>query len=275
MIPGEKGYLGLTLTSMKGDKGPKPAVRSEYGLTTVGYQLYLHGGQGSKLYSNITGCQVENTDVEWKGVRNDGDHCNFPDSTRQGHSFHAFNRHLIIFGGAGPYNPISHRKLSYNDIWVYSLDQDQYYEFHPNAMREDETERFDFLRAASTQIMIDPFEWRQQRQLAMLEYPSVRAYHASCVFGGGMFLHGGTDSRQGCQVLMDWHCFDFGLGVWIKISILELIRDIHGNQTVSQRPFMKQKKCHSMTPVYDTNLPQHVKWSRIMWGYNSEQLAVF
>jgi hypothetical protein len=55
--------------------------------------------------------------------------------------------------------------------------------------------------------------------------PFERGYHASCVYGPALIVHGGTGSYPGANPFSDWHMFDFGLGVWIEVQCLTVPKE--------------------------------------------------
>ena len=109
-------------------------------MCSIGYPFYICGGQGSKVYSDIRKLTVDGTAIDWKIVRNDGDDSNFPESMRNGHSFHQIGQYFFIFGGVGPYSKVTFRKTSRNDLIVYDLMEDKYIEFNDKTFDKDETD---------------------------------------------------------------------------------------------------------------------------------------
>jgi len=61
------------------------------------------------------------------------------------------------------------------------------------------------------------------REKSRIDAPSPRSFHASCVYGPGLIIHGGVNSDQGAKSTSDWNLFDFGLVCWIRIKCVETI----------------------------------------------------
>lgn len=61
------------------------------------------GGQGSKLFSDVRSLSVGSETAEWFLDRADVTDTEF--ECRIGHSFVAWERFLVIFGGCGAFNP--------------------------------------------------------------------------------------------------------------------------------------------------------------------------
>jgi hypothetical protein len=60
--------------------------------------------------------------------------------------------------------------------------------------------------------------------LSAIYAPEPRAWHAGCVIGAGLFIHGGqgisTVNLNKSVILPDFHLFDLGLFSWIKLNIV-------------------------------------------------------
>lgn len=69
--------VGVLYSKLSDCKGQKPSVRADFGLCSVGYPFFIHGGQGSKLFSDIREFSVDGNLIEWKLTRTDGDDFNF------------------------------------------------------------------------------------------------------------------------------------------------------------------------------------------------------
>ena len=69
--------------------------------------------------------------------------------------------------------------------------------------------------AVSMQAKPEHDVWMSLRKKAVSDVPEARAHHAGCVFGAGLFIHGG----EGNKTLSDWNLFDFGLQVWMNCEV--------------------------------------------------------
>ena len=96
------------------------------------------------------------------------------------------------------------------------------------------------------------------RKKAVKDAPEARAHHAGCVFGAGLFVHGGL-SGEGNKTLSDWNLFDFGLQVWINCEVEEILPD------ESLQKFSYARKSHPLTPVIEPKLTNGKELTRLLW----------
>lgn len=119
-------------------------------------------------------------------------------------------------------------------------------------------------------VLKDRKLWENTKDLAWQEPPSPRAFMGSCVFGAGLFIYGGIDSFPCAKVESDWHCFDFGLGCWVRVYAKELVNTATGVRLI---PLQKHRKMHSLTAAIDPDMP--ALRSRLPWIQHSSGLYMF
>lgn len=113
----------------------------------------------------------------------------------------------------------------------------------------------------------DPEGWKRARDMGAKIPCEARAYHVSAVLGAGLFVHGGV-SGETQELLDDWHLFDCGLGVWIKVTI-------HDGEGDEQPPFVLKRKMHSLSPMVDPNISSEKASTRMCWTQPVEELTEF
>lgn len=106
----------------------------------------------------------------------------------------------------------------------------------------------------------------QLKQKGVVTSPKPRTFHAGCVFGPGLLIHGGQ-SGESLQTVDDWGFFDFGLGIWIG-CLVEM--QGHDDSTV---PFELARKMHSLTPVVDPAISDSKELTRLAWTTPLAELA--
>ena len=110
------------------------------------------------------------------------------------------------------------------------------------------------------------------RKRAVVDMPAARAHHAGVIFGAGLFVHGGQGGEHN-DALADWNLFDFGLQVWIRCDVDEIIPDIHGGESLLQ-PFNKyQRKSHTLTAVIEPTLTDGREMTRLLWVAPLQELV--
>ena len=110
--------------------------------------------------------------------------------------------------------------------------------------------------------------WVKVRAISSLPAPKCRSFSGSCAVGCGLFMHGGYGLIDGFRygALNDWHLFDMGLGVWIKLHV----------EGPNNKPFEFRRHMHSMTAVAGhaakNQLCNEALNSRIMWVRDLDHL---
>ena len=74
------------------------------------------------------------------------------------------------------------------------------------------------------QSRLDTDAWMKQRKRAIADIPKARAHHVAGVLGPSLFIHGGQCGEAN-KTLCDWMMLDFGLQVWMKVKVQELLPD--------------------------------------------------
>ena len=103
--------------------------------------------------------------------------------------------------------------------------------------------------------------WVKVRCVSSLPAPKCRAFSGSCAIGCGLFMHGGYGLIDGFRygALSDWHMFDMGLGVWIKLTV-------NGK---TGHPFELHRNMHSMTAITGhaakNQISNEMLNSRMLW----------
>lgn len=264
---GHQGLVGCLFTKRTVVKGQKPCVRSELGGTNIGSRFIFFGGQATKLFNDVRSLFVTPEQLEWGLERPDTKSQDF--EARIGHSFHGFERYAIIFGGCGPYNKEIHRRHFFNDVIAFDTSTQTPMRFTGSLgsrFEEIDPAKTKFMKTAcsyTTQVDIENIE--KVRQFGAMP-PSQRAFHGSCVFGAGLFVHGGNESHASAPVMDDWHLFDFGLATWIEITVQMKPRE---GELVSDLAFMAHRKMHTITPIMSPYTPRTAINSRIPWIQDS------
>ena len=79
--------------------------------------------------------------------------------------------------------------------------------------------------------------------------PQLKAYHAGCAIGPGLFCHGGfglASDGHTKTTLDDFALFDIGLCVWIKIEVF----DENGDKFQMMRRMHTMTACHNQPTGY-------------------------
>ena len=110
----------------------------------------------------------------------------------------------------------------------------------------------------SSKARLEPEISMHLRKKAVVDMPEARAHHVGAVLGAALFIHGGQ-SGEGNKTLSDWNSFDFGLQVWMKCSVKEVLPD------ESTQKFTYPRKYHTMTAAIDPALCTGRELTRLVW----------
>ena len=262
----------------------------------LGNKFITYGGTAANVFNDIR--SLDSVDFVWKILKDNVELHDFP--ARFGHSGCGFERYLVIFGGCGPYSKKLKKRSSYQDTILYDIETGRYFKFDggPASLQAEFSEmrsqksrqgkkrqleragtldtlfqeisvmkkRIGILSSVSTASKPDMDTWMAQRKRAVVDMPDQRAHHVGCIFGAGLFIHGGLGG-EGNQTLGDWNLFDFGLQVWINCIVEEVFPD------ESLAKFEHVRKYHSLTPVIEPNLTNGRELTRLMWATSLQELV--
>jgi len=175
--------------------------------------------------------------------------------SRFAHSCNGFERYIFIFGGCGPYSAKLKSRAVFQETIAFDIETGKYCKFDGGRVSlqaeisdlktqklkengsdhamQGSTEQYKLDQAAmkdrisactlvSSKARLEPEIWMLLRKKAVVDMPLARAHHVGAVLGAALFIHGGQ-SCEGNKTLSDWNSFDFGLQVWMKCSVKEVL----------------------------------------------------
>lgn len=143
------------LWSVMGQSGSIPHSREGGQAVILNNEFYLFGGFSRDLFGDFRVYDVGTK--YWRILPQDS---LIGPGPRYSHTMMAYDRKIIVFGGAGPYMPAIKMRVCYNDVHIFDTDSEQW-------LKEPEIEGA----------------------------PAKRMSHCASIFGGFMLVHGGYNTE--------------------------------------------------------------------------------
>eukprot|EP00347_Sterkiella_histriomuscorum_P022130 403331578 len=218
-------------------QGSIPDSREGSTACMIDNNLYLFGGFSRDLFRDVRVFDIQTQ--RWRLIMpNKG---NMPHA-RFAHSMCQYDNKIYIFGGAGPYISSIKMRLSFNDVQVFDIDQEQW-------LKEPDIEGA----------------------------PKKRQNHIGCMLGSAMVVHGGFNTEQK-KVLNDFGIFDVDIQKWVNTRVYiesERIDDKHFPYDETHEYNLGFRHMHSATVVIDSeyheeNQSQSKFKDKHLWLYKRE-----
>ena len=181
----EKNLLEFVgIWEVKASTGSLPDARE--GLTAAmlpNDNLYMFGGFSRGLYNDIRTVNV--TTQKWEMIQTP---YNTSPEPRFAHTMIAYDKKLVVFGGAGNYMQSIKMRVSFNDLYIF------------------DTRREEWIRVPEKNPALES---------DYVEPPKKRMSHAAGNLGCIMLIHGGYTTEQK-KVLDDFKLFDVEEARWIE-----------------------------------------------------------
>ncbi|CDW73789.1 kelch motif family protein [Stylonychia lemnae] len=243
-----KRLINCVVRQISNSNGPKPSSREQFAMCQVKSKYYIFGGMAQQQYNDLKFLDTSQINkVDWLGL--------LPDNTsnqitrRFGHTMLPFkDEELVIFGGGGSYITKIKRRETFNDIYIYNLQEKKIYDL------------YDMQQHLHQQNLRGVQKSNTYNQAQKIDPPTKRMGHAAAILGHAMVIQGGIYGEDN-KFLDDFAMFDMISKQWSRIK-----------QSKSSQSVIGCLAYHTMTTAFELEIPRLTMDSRLMWIKTPQQI---